>query len=405
MRTYLDKDQPLSGVDERLRREWSGFDPEGVRDKLLEESPFDEERAVRFQVRPFDLRHAYVDATSHLWNRSRPLLVRAAEVASDFLLVRRRSPRALDGAAFLFSRCLVDQHTLHKDAYVIPLWLATANAAGEDGHAQLFEEPEDVSAEKWRPNLSERALDYLLGLGIEDAETNRDSAALLWLHVLAIGFSPLYLEENGDAVRSDWPRVPLPASEQALRDSARLGLGVAQLLDLDRAVVGVDAPPVAEHLQPVGAITRTDGGALNAGAGDLAVDVGWGIVQQRAVMPGAGRARERERTEAERATLSEEQQEMLGAQVLDVYLNENAYWSAVPAAAWDYKIGGFQVLRKWLSYREKRVLGRDLSATEARALTSIVRRLTELALLGPRLDANYIGVTDSPHQETLLAGS
>ena len=43
----------------------------------------------------------------------------------------------------------------------------------------------------------------------------------------------------------------------------------------------------------------------------------------------------------------------------------HARWRGVPGAAWDYKIGGFQVLRKWLSYRDKRVLGRDLEAVGA----------------------------------------
>lgn len=50
------------------------------------------------------------------------------------------------------------------------------------------------------------------------------------------------------------------------------------------------------------------------------------------------------------------------------------------------------MLRKWLSYRDRRVLGRDLTA-EARAFTNIARRLTGLVLLSARLDANYIGIT------------
>jgi hypothetical protein len=48
------------------------------------------------------------------------------------------------------------------------------------------------------------------------------------------------------------------------------------------------------------------------------------------------------------------------------------------------------VLRKWLSYHEKRVLGRDLTTAEARVFTDIARRLTTLVLLGPKLDANYL---------------
>jgi hypothetical protein len=82
--------------------------------------------------------------------------------------------------------------------------------------------------------------------------------------------------------------------------------------------------------------------------------------------------------------------------VLDVALNDEVVWLGVPEAAWDLKVGGFQVLRKWLSYREHRILGRDLTADEARMFTSITRRLTELVLLGPELDRNYLVAAGDP---------
>ncbi|MGE5287408.1 MAG: type ISP restriction/modification enzyme [Micromonosporaceae bacterium] len=97
--------------------------------------------------------------------------------------------------------------------------------------------------------------------------------------------------------------------------------------------------------------------------------------------------------------LTDEDRDVLGEQVLDIYLNDRARWRGVPGATWDYKIGGFQVLRKWLSYRDKRVLGRDLTTAEARTFTNIARRLTALALLGPKLDTNYLRVTDPGSME------
>jgi len=294
---------------------------------------------------------------------------------------------------------------MHKDAYVIPFWLGS-DVSGEDAPQRLFAEPHDVPADELRPNLADGALDYLEGLGVDDAGTVRDSASLLWLHVLAIGFTPLYLEENSHAIRSNWPRVPLPATAEALKSSAGLGFEVAQLLDLDTKLAGVDAPSVAPHLQPVAVISKVGRGVLNPKAGHLAVTAGYGTKQRTgAVMPGAGRVEERGRSDADSPGLSGAQRELLGEQLVDVYLNENACWRSVPAAAWDAKVGGFQVLRKWLSYREQRVLGRDLTTDEARAFTSITRRLSELALLGPRLDANYIAITESPHQEKLFAAA
>ncbi|WP_405365701.1 type ISP restriction/modification enzyme [Kitasatospora sp. NBC_00039] len=402
IRTYLDPDVPMVQVDSRLARTFSGFEPERVRKRLLDQRPFDEKRIQRFQFRPLDMRYAYVETETQLWNRSRPLLVAAATASSGFLLIRRRAPRALDGAAVHFSDCLVDQKVLFTDAYAIPFWLSAGSEKADNDMLSLFDLDDEQPADTWRPNLSSGALAYLQQLGVDDAKTNKDSAMLVWLHALAIGVSPLYVEQNGEAVRSDWPRIPLPDTTQALLESAALGRQVAALLNPDTPVTGLDAAPLDPYLGKVAAIGRTDGKPLNPGSGDLAVTAGWGIVQSRAVMPGAGKYDVREQFSGDSDGLTDEERDVLGSQVLDIYLNDQVRWRGVPGAAWDYKIGGFQVLRKWLSYRDKRVLGRDLTIDEARAFTAIARRLTALVLLGQKLDANYLKITDSVQPMRLI---
>jgi len=52
----------------------------------------------------------------------------------------------------------------------------------------------------------------------------------------------------------------------------------------------------------------------------------------------------------------------LGGASYDVYLNDVADWRCVPARVWKYTIGGYQVMKKWLSYRERALLGRDLKS-------------------------------------------
>jgi len=74
---------------------------------------------------------------------------------------------------------------------------------------------------------------------------------------------------------------------------------------------------------------------------------------------------------------------------VDVYLNDAAYWRNVPTGIWNYVIGGYQVIKKWLSYRDKEILGRGLSPEEAREVTNMARRLAALRLLEHELDANY----------------
>ena len=108
---------------------------------------------------------------------------------------------------------------------------------------------------------------------------------------------------------------------------------------------------------------------------DFALTAGWGhLGQGNAVMPGQGRAVERAHTLEERAAMGESLS-ALGETAFDVYLNGNAFWRNLPAAVWNYKLGGYQVLKKWLSYRERDILGRKLKAEEVQHFTDMARRI------------------------------
>lgn len=74
---------------------------------------------------------------------------------------------------------------------------------------------------------------------------------------------------------------------------------------------------------------------------------------------------------------------------LDIYLNEHCCWRNVPTSVWEYTIGGYPVIKKWLSYREKALLGRGLTIDEVRYVTETARRIASLLALQPALDANY----------------
>ena len=51
----------------------------------------------------------------------------------------------------------------------------------------------------------------------------------------------------------------------------------------------------------------------------------------------------------------------LGDKTCDIYLNDTAYWRNIPSRVWEYAVGGYQVIKKWLSYREQEVLGHALT--------------------------------------------
>ncbi len=66
---------------------------------------------------------------------------------------------------------------------------------------------------------------------------------------------------------------------------------------------------------------------------------------------------------------------MIGQTTFDIYLNGNACWRNVPGAVWRYRLGGYQVLKKWLSYREHTILDRPFRPEEVQHFTDTARRI------------------------------
>jgi hypothetical protein len=239
-------------------------------------------------------------------------------------------------------------------------------------------------------NLSHDAEDYLAGL--KSPRSHAFTPPQLFFHTLAVLHAPAYGIEHEGALRQDWPRVPLPAEADALRQSAALGRRVAALLNVEQDVDGVTAGSVREALRPLAAPVKAGGGQLDPSAGDLAVTAGWGYTIGTTVMPNNGEIVERPFTEEEQRAFPDGYEDRFGTQALDLYLNERAYWQGVPQRVWDYTLGGYPVLKKWLSYREKDVLGRALGTGEVRHFAGMARRIAALLLLEPELDENYVRV-------------
>ncbi|MDP2831751.1 MAG: hypothetical protein Q8Q28_00315 [Pseudomonadota bacterium] len=57
----------------------------------------------------------------------------------------------------------------------------------------------------------------------------------------------------------------------------------------------------------------------------------------------------------------------LGSRRVDVHLNDRACRRDIPEPVSEYPLGGCQVLKKWLSYREQPLLGRPLGLDEIKA--------------------------------------
>jgi hypothetical protein len=364
----------------------AGFEAEQTRDYLRKRG-FKPDNVMPYCYRPFDVRWLYWEPETNLLDRKREEYVPHVFSGNRFLFTTGRTRKDLTEPAFC-TGLLTDLNMMDSGARGIPELLTAdpGSLPGSPRSTQHF-------------NLSAGASECLAHC---EADPQR-----LFENCLAVLHSTTYRTENAHAIRSNWPRIPLPASKDALAASAALGREVAALLDCEQDVRCVTVSPVRPELRPIGVISAACG-TLDPGSGDLDVSAGWGHAGKGGVtMPAKGKLVEREYAPAERAAFAEgaavmgisaaDVTALLGATTFDVFLNEKAYWKNIPSAVWEYTLGGYQVIKKWLSYRERDLVGRSITKDEARHVTGVARRIAALLLMRPTLDANYENVKRKTH--------
>ena len=352
------------------------FDARTVRDTLLARGGPDEDGFIRFAYRPFDNRWLYWEGETKLLDEKRAEYKPHVFEGNLWLSAAQHLRKGASEPQAAFIRHIGSYHLIERGALWFPAWLRD-DGLGIGGNST-----------KRRPNLSPAAQRYLkqINASVED----------LFHHVLAVLHNPAYREANAGALRMGWPRIPLPGwptpgsagilpasdAAKALTQSAARGRELAALLDPETPVPGVTTGTPRPDIAAIAVPATVDG--RNMTGDDFALTAGWGHYGTGgAVMPGQGRVVERDYTPDERAALvgATGRSPLHGHTTFDVYLNGNAYWRNVPAAVWRYKLGGYQVLKKWLSYRERAVLGQTLLSKEVLYFAEVARRIAAIVVI------------------------
>ena len=336
-----------------LTKNASDMDAKTTRAQILKIGKnFIADNLVSYSARAFDDVYCYYTNIRPVWNRNRPKLWQQYKHGNSFFVSRPKNMLANEGAPAFFSTNLVDYGAIPL-ARCVPFYLH-------------FEDLEGVQI---KANLSDVARQYLRRLKFPNPDIDPQAAEVIWLHALAVCYSPQYQNENADGLRIGWPRIPLPDSAERLKNSAALGAKIRALLDMQTPFDGqIDDNKPLTNL------------ATQAGHDLLAADW-WGYADSKGkTYPGKGKTEAMQRPE--------DWLDILGEPIA-VCLNETTKWKYVPQRAWDYRIGGFQCAKKWLSYRSGRVLGRALSSQEARTFADMIRRISALILIERKLDENY----------------
>lgn len=344
-------------------------------------------KIIRYTYRPFDVRWLYWEPDTKLLDRNRTEYEPHVFAGNRWVTAAKALRKGTADPQYAVLTAIGSYHVIERASLFFPESLDDARGAG--------------NTVRPRANIAQPVADFLDSIGC--------SAPDLFSHIVATLNAPLYRFENSEAFTLDWPRVPLSAVAATLKASAELGATLAKLLDPETPAPGVSTGKLRAGLATLALPTMRGGNALSAA--DLALTAGWGATQGAGsgatiVMPGRGQTATRDYTEAERKALAKEGATLglteedvfalLGQKTLDVHLNADAYWSNVPEKVWSYTLGGYQVVKKWLSYREQTVLGRALKPEEAAYVSEMVRRIAAILLMGPALDNNYEAAKANP---------
>ena len=157
-------------------------------------------------------------------------------------------------------------------------------------------------------------------------------------YIYAVFHSPAYRERYDQFLRADFPRVPPPGGVVLFRDLAELG----RLL-------------VDTHLLRSDAVNNSP--ARFPAAGDNAVAPGY----PKYTPPADDDADDAGR----------------------VYINRSQYFAGVAPAVWQFRIGGYQPMAKWLQDRRRRALSSYDDLEHYRRMTAAIARTLELM---PQID-------------------
>ncbi len=314
-----------------VMKETGRFKARTTRSVLLRRNGPVDDGVVRYSYRPFDDRWLYWDGDTKLLDEKRAEYKPHVFEGNVWLCAAQHLRKGASEPQAMFTTRMGSYHLIERGALWFPLYLR------DDQFGEL------ADSVKRTPNLSEPALRYI--------ESHDATPSDLFHHALATLHDPAYREANAGGLRMGWPRIPLPDDRDALMASARRGRTLARLLDTE-----ADATDLLDRKIAVAA--KTDGSRM--AGDDFSVTAGWGHHgANKAVMPGQGKLTERPDT-------------------VDVWLNDRAYWANVPKPVWTYRLGGYQVLKKWLSYREHKVLGRALRLDELDHFTQTARRIAAI---------------------------
>ena len=341
------------------------YDPEKVWLKLKADGHFRGDAVIPLLTFPFDRRYIYYVPSDKWLNEARPEFARNA--ANNEWLITVPEPRKASETWPVFATEMANLHVHERGSVVFP-----RETRGDD---LLSDRDANLPETTWR------VLRDHFGLkGERRDDSARAFVGRLFRVAFAILHAPNYQAEHKSALSADWAHLPIPKDAILFDRLVTVGEQVTRLLDAGREAGDVIQAVVgADRARALGPLKRTDGKQVRPD--DLKIAIAYW---------GGGKGGWKPRAFMAEELPAIEFADAWGERTGDLFVNDAAYFANVPELVWNYQLGGYPVLKKWLGYRQAdRRDGKPLTDDERRWFRQVIQRIAALLALGPLLNALY----------------
>jgi predicted helicase len=300
-----------------------------------------EDFVQRVFYRPFDSRCIYynpriIERGDARWPLMRHMLQRNLALITSRIIKGEEPHHAFVSKHIVEKICISPKTS--NNAFVFPLYLYTTP---EDTAGTLFATQETTREPNLSPQFIAAVMEKLDLNFIPDGKGDLQTTfgpEDIFHYAYAVFHSPTYRERYAEFLKIDFPRLPLTSDRGLFKALAEKGEELVAL-HLMQA-------PALDHL-----ITKFD-------------------------VPGSN--------QVERIRYAEPHRDGQEGQVPGrVYINQTQYFEGIEPEVWEFQIGGYQVLNKWLKDRK----GRKLSFDDIIHYQKIVVALKETMRLMEEIDA------------------
>ncbi|WP_420638051.1 type ISP restriction/modification enzyme [Candidatus Poriferisocius sp.] len=317
------------------------YDPPEVRRKLLGRGVgFNADQLKQFLFRPMDVRWLYWETEHKFLTEPRKQMLPFWNVDGQRALVVGQTRRRQGAARPVVASQVPSYHAFDPDARVFPLWrpdvLAAAGGTSVSGRTPAID-PMWIAAAR----------------AAGSPGSDEEVAERLFYAIAGVCLSAKWLASQ-EMDSGDFPYVPLPSDPAGLEQAANVGRRYADLVDPDIDVEGVTIGSIDQELRGIGTPDVPSGSAtLTKGSSG--------------------------RTGGQRS----------GTAVL---WSDIGGWRNVPDDVWNFRLGGYAVLSKLLSYR----VGTSIDQGYRESVMLLVRRIQAINLLIPVADKAFAMASANP---------